>query len=220
MPVVGVIGYTNAGKSTLFNALTEAGVLVENKLFATLDPVTRHIILPNHQEILMTDTVGFIQKLPTKLVAAFRATLEEVIEADMLLEVVDVSHENAIEQSETVNEILDDLHALEKPRITALNKMDMLDDPTEIDSSLYPNAVLISALKNQGLDALLAKVADVWAESMERVEILIPYRKGELVELFHRRGNIEQEDHQADGVYIVGRIPRALRGYFLSYSAV
>jgi GTP-binding protein HflX len=217
MPVIAVVGYTNAGKSTLFNTLTEAGVLAEDKLFATLDPVTRHIDLPNHQEILMTDTVGFIQKLPTKLVAAFRATLEEVIEADMLLEVVDVSHENAIEQSETVNEILDSLHALDKPRITALNKMDLLADPDEIDRSLYPNAVPVSALKDQGLEALLLKVAEVWAESMERVDVLIPYRKGDLVELFHRRGNLDREEHLEDGVHITGRIPRALRGYFLNY---
>ena len=103
IPVVAVVGYTNAGKSTLFNALTEASVVAENKLFATLDPTTRHILLPGNQEALLTDTVGFIQKLPTKLIAAFRATLEEVIDADLLLEVVDISHENAIEQSETVN---------------------------------------------------------------------------------------------------------------------
>ena len=105
IPVVAIVGYTNAGKSTLFNTLTEADVPAENKLFATLDPVTRHIVLPGNQEVLVTDTVGFIQKLPTKLIAAFRATLEEVIDADLLLEVVDTSHENAIEQSETVNEI-------------------------------------------------------------------------------------------------------------------
>src|SRR5205823_9799860 len=129
IPVVAVVGYTNAGKSTLFNALTEAGVLAENKLFATLDPVTRHEVLPGNQEILFTDTVGFIQKLPTKLVAAFRATLEEVVDADLLLEVVDASHENAIEQSETVNDVLRDLGIETKPRVTALNKIDLLDDP-------------------------------------------------------------------------------------------
>jgi len=103
IPVVAVVGYTNTGKSTLFNVLTEADVVAENKLFATLDPVTRHQMLPGNQEVLYTDTVGFIQKLPTRLIAAFRATLEEVIDADLLLEVVDANHENAIEQSETVN---------------------------------------------------------------------------------------------------------------------
>lgn len=218
--VIAVVGYTNAGKSTLFNTLTEAGVLAENKLFATLDPVTRHIVLPNHQEILLTDTVGFIQKLPTKLIAAFRATLEEVIDADMLLEIVDISHENAIEQSETVNDILGELKALDKPRVTALNKIDLLDDPMEIDTTLYPNAVPVSALHNQGLDTLLEKISQVLADNMSQVDLLIPYRKGDLVELFHRRGNIELEEHQSDGVHIIGRIPRTLQGYFLSYSYV
>jgi len=159
IPVVAVVGYTNAGKSTLFNALTEADVLVENKLFATLDPVTRHVTLPGNQEALLTDTVGFIQKLPTKLVAAFRATLEEVIDADLLLEVVDVSHENSIEQSETVNDTLRDLEAAGKPRVSALNKIDLLPDPAALDLTLYPNAVPVSALKHDGLDALLEQVA-------------------------------------------------------------
>src|SRR2546426_5229812 len=163
IPVVAVVGYTNAGKSTLFNALTEAEVVAENKLFATLDPVTRHVVLPGNQEILLTDTVGFIQKLPTKLVAAFHATLEEVIDADLLLEVVDVSHANAIEQNETVNEVLEDLATSNKPRVTALNKIDLLDDPEEIDTSLYPNAVAVSALQKVGLDALLEKIAQVLA---------------------------------------------------------
>ncbi len=217
IPVVAVVGYTNAGKSTLFNALTEADVVVENKLFATLDPVTRHVILPGNQEALFTDTVGFIQKLPTKLIAAFRATLEEVIDADLLLEVVDASHENAIEQSETVNDVLDGLEANDKPRVTALNKIDLLDDPSELDLSLYPNAVPISALKHIGLDALLEQIAHVLADSMETVCITIPYNKGDLVELFHRRGYVEQEEHRAEGTYLQGRIPRALHGYYAPF---
>jgi GTP-binding protein HflX len=218
IPVVAVVGYTNAGKSTLFNALTEADVLAENKLFATLDPITRHVVLPGNQEILMTDTVGFIQKLPTKLVAAFRATLEEVRDADLLLEVVDVKHENAIEQSETVNDVLGELNAEEKPRVTALNKIDLLERPEEIDVTLYPNAVPVSALKEQGLDALCEKLAQVLAENMVTVQVVIPFARGELVELFHRRGYVEREEHRSEGTFLAGRIARTLRGYYAPYS--
>jgi len=217
IPVVAVVGYTNAGKSTMFNALTEAEVVTEDKLFATLDPTTRHVLLPGNQEALLTDTVGFIQKLPTKLIAAFRATLEEVNDADMLLEVVDVSHENAIEQSETVSDILHELEADDKPRVTALNKIDLLEEPSEVDTSLYPNAVPVSALQKVGLDALREKIAEVLAASMEAVRVLIPFDKSELVELFHRRGHVDQEEHQAEGTLLVGRIPRSLRGYYKPY---
>jgi GTP-binding protein HflX len=217
IPVVAVVGYTNAGKSTLFNALTEASVVAENKLFATLDPTTRHILLPGNQEALLTDTVGFIQKLPTHLVAAFRATLEEVTDADILLEVVDVSHENAIEQSETVREILDELHASEKPRLTALNKIDLLDDVRELDTTLYPNAVPVSALKGIGLENLREKIARVLAESMQTVQVLIPYSKTELVELFHRRGRVAREEHTPEGTLLTGRLPRVLSGYYSPY---
>ena len=214
IPVIAVVGYTNAGKSTLFNALTEAEVLAENKLFATLDPTTRHIILPGNQEALLTDTVGFIQKLPTRLIAAFRATLEEVIDADLLLEVVDISHENAIEQSETVNEVLRELEADKKPRVTALNKVDLLDDPSDADTSLYPHAVAVSALQKVGFDSLLNMIAEVLAATMEAVQVIIPYDKSELVELFHRRGRVELEEHRPDGTFIAGRIPRSLLNYF------
>ena len=121
-------------------------MLTENKLFATLDATTRHITLPTHQEVLLTDTVGFIQKLPTTLVAAFRSTLEEVVEADVLLEVVDSTHENAIEQSATVDEVLGELGAGDKPRVTALNKTDLLPDAEVLDLSLFENAVPVSAV--------------------------------------------------------------------------
>ncbi|WP_376797222.1 GTPase HflX [Thermogemmatispora sp.] len=217
MPVVAVVGYTNAGKSTLFNALSQAEVLVENKLFATLDPTTRRVVLPGNQEILLTDTVGFIQRLPTRLIAAFRATLEEVVDADVLLEVVDVSHENAIEQSETVNEVLRELEAHEKPRVTALNKVDLLPDPDRLDPSLYTNAVPVSALRGWGLEALREKLAQVVAEQMVPVQALVPYARGDLVELFHRRGRVELEEHRAEGTLLAGRLPPALAGYYEPY---
>lgn len=220
IPVVAVVGYTNAGKSTLFNALTEAGVLAENKLFATLDPITRHILLPGNQEVLVTDTVGFIQKLPTRLIAAFRATLEEVIEADLLLQVVDISHPNAIEQSETVNDVLQELAASDKPRVTALNKVDLLADPSAIDTSLYPHAIPVSALRQEGLETLLQEVAQVLAHSMDQVQVVIPFHRGELVELFHRRGRVDLERHEDNGTFIAGRIPRSLRGYYAPYAYV
>lgn len=217
IPVVAVVGYTNAGKSTLFNALTEAGVLAEDKLFATLDPVTRRLSLPNNQEALLSDTVGFIQKLPTQLIAAFRATLEEVIEADLLLEVVDISHENAFEQSETVHDILEELGASEKLRVTALNKIDLLTDPDALDVSLYSHAVPISAAEGKGLEELCAKVAAVLADTMEQLTVLLPFSRGDLVELFHRRGLIAHEEHEDEGTRLIGRLPRSLAGYYSPY---
>ncbi len=217
MPTVAIVGYTNAGKSTLFNALAQADVLVENKLFATLDPTIRHLVLPSHQEILLSDTVGFIQKLPTDLVAAFRATLEEASEADVLIEVVDISHENAIEQSQTVNDILGELGANEKPRVTALNKIDLLEDEMQLDLSLFPNAVPVSARQGRGLDALLHKVGEVVAAEMKPLRVQIPYEASQMVELFHRRGRVRHERHTDEGTIIEGSLPQALRPLFEPY---
>ncbi|MFI5271903.1 MAG: GTPase HflX [Ktedonobacterales bacterium] len=217
IPVVAIVGYTNAGKSTLFNTLTAAGVIAENKLFATLDPTTRHVTLPTHQEVLMTDTVGFIQKLPTGLVAAFRATLEEVVEADILLEVVDVTHENAIEQSETVNAVLAELGAAGKPRVTALNKIDLLRDSATVDTSLWPNAVPVSALTGEGIPALLLRVGEVITTQMVPVRLLVPFERGDLVEIFHRRGHVAEERQLAEGTLLAGALPPALLGMFEAY---
>ena len=172
IPVVSIVGYTNSGKSTLMNALSNAGVFVENAPFATLDPTTRRIILPNRQEILLSDTVGFIQKLPTMLVAAFRATLEELDEADLLLHIVDITHRNAAEQSSTVQHILQELKLDNKPMIEVLNKLDLavpgeneMGDFISQNPAAGKDSVLISAAKRWGLKALLQKVASVLAES-------------------------------------------------------
>ena len=166
IPIVSIVGYTNSGKSTLMNALSNASVLVEDKLFATLDPTTRKITLPNRQDILLTDTVGFIQKLPTMLVAAFRATLEELDEADILLHVIDITHKNAAEQSATVEQILQELKLDNKPRIEVLNKLDLaVPDEKEMgnfiseNSDGEKNSVMISAVKKWGLQALLENIA-------------------------------------------------------------
>jgi GTP-binding protein HflX len=167
IPVVALVGYTNAGKSTVLNALSQADVLVEDKLFSTLDPVTRRLALPNSQQFLLTDTVGFIHKLPPTIVAAFRATLEELAEADLLLHVVDITHHDAAEQFQTVEEILADLNLTSKPQITVLNKIDVVGnqeemndlDQTALAKPPDDTTVVISALKGWGLDKLLAKIA-------------------------------------------------------------
>jgi GTP-binding protein HflX len=172
IPVVALVGYTNAGKSTLLNALSQADVPVEDKLFSTLDPVTRRLVLPGGQQFLLTDTVGFIHKLPPSIVAAFRATLEELTEADLLLHIVDITHHDAAEQFQTVEEILADLNLTNKPQITILNKMDLAGNQEEISALAQAalvkppddNTVVISALKGWGLDKVLAKIATFLAK--------------------------------------------------------
>ena len=209
LPVVALVGYTNAGKSTLLNALADAGVLVADKLFATLDPVTRRISLPGGREILVTDTVGFIQKLPPTVVAAFRATLEEVQEADVLLHVVDITHPHVLAQAKAVGEVLEELGVTDKPIVVALNKIDLLDDPAEARkvAKAFPNSVAISAAKKIGLDDLLERLKSTLEAQMVKVEVMVPYSDGELVSLFHQRGVVEKEEHTGTGTVIKGLLP-------------
>ncbi len=212
IPVVALVGYTNAGKSTLLNALSGANVYAANQLFATLDPTTRRVALPGGREVLFTDTVGFIQKLPTALVAAFRATLEEIAEADLLLHVVDITHDNAQQQAATVLQVLKEINATGQPILTALNKVDQLPDPETVPGLLadLPDAVAISALTGQGLDVLTARIDEILTEELVDVEVLIPYRRGDLLGLFHQRGVIEREAHVETGTRVNGKLPASL----------
>ncbi|MCD6289903.1 MAG: GTPase HflX [Anaerolineae bacterium] len=209
LPVVAIVGYTNAGKSTLLNALSGANVVAADQLFATLDPTTRKVELPGGRQILFTDTVGFIQKLPTQLVAAFRATLEEVTEADVLLHIVDITHKLALEQAATVGEVLRSLGTADKPTVIALNKIDLVPDPEVVADALriFPEAVTISALKGRGLDDLLARVEEVLQGSMVPVRVLLPYSEAELLHQLHERGSVEWEKHTKEGTVVEGRVP-------------
>jgi len=214
-----IVGYTNAGKSTLLNALTGAGVRAEQKLFATLDPTTRKLELPAGRGLLLTDTVGFIQKLPTDLVAAFKATLEEVQEADLLLHVLDATRFNGRDQMEAVHETLQDLGALEKPKLLALNKVDQLT-PAAVDLLLaedwspYRAVVPISALRKIGLDALGRAVAETLPGEMVTIEVLLPYTENARQAEFHAHGNVDSVDYRGDGVLMRGAIPRRLLSRF------
>jgi GTPase len=219
IPVVAIVGYTNAGKSTLLNALSGAGVLVQDKLFATLDPTTRRVTLPGGKLALFTDTVGFIQKLPTQLVAAFRATLEEIAEADVLLHIVDITHPNAAEQARAVEDTLAELEVQDLPVIVALNKIDRLPDPAEARRAAAesPHTVAISAAKGDGLDDLLARVSQLLYESLVPVQVRLPYRMGDLIALFHNQGAVEMEQHEEKGVLLSGRLPGRLVAMFRPY---
>lgn len=223
-PVIAVVGYTNAGKSTFLNAISNAGVTAQDQLFATLDPTTRRVELPSGHVALFTDTVGFIQKLPTALVASFRATLEEINEADLLVHVVDISHPNADEQVAAVEEVLEELGAGEKPVVTALNKADLLnrDDP-EVQSWLaqvmqsYPTPVLMSALRGEGVNDLLETVAGRLRREMLPVRLLIPYAHGELVSRFHEFGHVDSQEYTENGTRMTGRLPAQIAGQYRRY---
>jgi len=221
IPVIALVGYTNAGKSTLLNALSGADIYVADQLFATLDPTTRRLTLPGGREVLITDTVGFIQKLPTTLVAAFRATLEEITEADLLLHVVDITHDNVELQAAAVMQVLEDLHATEQPIVVALNKVDRLANPAEISAQLadLSNSVAISALTGWGLPELLARIEEILTEELVGVQVLLPYQRGDLLGLFHQRGVISRESHVPEGTRVTGKLPANLLPRYRPYLA-
>lgn len=219
-PVVSLVGYTNAGKSTLINRLSGSSVYVADQLFATLDPTTRRVTLPDGAEVLLTDTVGFIQKLPHQLVAAFRATLEEIAEASLLLHVVDVSHHNALEQIRVVERTLvEELNIVDIPVVMVFNKIDLLAGKADSralaePTGRYPEAVEISALKGTGADNLLARISHGLEGHLQRVVVRIPYDQAEYVARFHEQAKVDSERHTDSYTELSGLLdPRYLFVY-------
>jgi GTP-binding protein HflX len=213
VPVVALVGYTNAGKSTLLNALADADAFVADMPFATLDPTSRRISLESHRQVVLTDTVGFINKLPHDLIDAFRATLEEVLRADLLLEVVDASDPDFIAQQETVRTVLDELGAGDKPRILVFNKLDRLNGAV---ASAGPqpsddDVAYVSALSGEGLDTLRERVATALRGRLVAVDAVVPYQRAELLSRARAAGEVT-ERYTDDGVRIVGRLPESLAG--------
>lgn len=212
VPGVAVVGYTNAGKSSLLNRLTGAGVLVENALFATLDPTVRRTQTPDGRTYTLTDTVGFVRALPTQLVEAFRSTLEEVAEADVLLHVVDASHPDPEGQVATVRGVVREIEGAGRiPELLVLNKVDVAD-PEVVDRVLLrePSAVVVSARTGAGLDLLVERIAEALPRPRETVEVVVPYARGDLVSRVHVEGEIEREEHTADGTALRARVEPAL----------
>ncbi|KAI3864711.1 hypothetical protein MKW92_011629 [Papaver armeniacum] len=209
VPVVSLVGYTNAGKSTLLNHLTGANVLAEDQLFATLDPTTRRVQMKNGKEFLLTDTVGFIQKLPTTLVAAFRATLEEISESSLLVHVVDISHPLAQQQIDAVDKVLSELDVSSIPKLIVWNKVDKVSDPCnlKIEAEAREDVICVSALSGDGLQDFCDAVQSKLKDSMVWVEALIPFDKGELLNTIHRVGMVEETEYTEDGTLIRAHVP-------------
>ncbi|RJQ40134.1 MAG: GTPase HflX [Anaerolineaceae bacterium] len=219
IPLVALVGYTNAGKSTLLNHLTKADVYVANKLFATLDPTTRKLWLADGKQILITDTVGFIQKLPHQLVAAFRATLEDIVDADLLLHVVDISNPDASAQWQAVIQTLVEIHADDIPMLTVLNKIDKGIDDSDLNRNFpqFQNAVRISAKNGQGMDELQDRLNEFLYDTMIEISVKIPYQQMNLVNLFHQSGVVLKATHEVDHTLIEGKIPTRLYRLFTPY---
>ncbi len=213
-PVGALVGYTNAGKSTLLNVLTQANVLAEDKLFATLDPTTRAVRVPGNQAVLLTDTVGFLRKLPPHLVEAFHATLEEVIEADFLVHVVDVSHPKVEDQIRAVEEVLSELGAARKPRITALNKIDLVQNREYVRrmTRRFPSSAAISAKRRIGLNDLLEEMAGILRDRRVRVSLRIPASDGAALARVHDAGQVLTEDYDGATAAVEALLPRAALG--------
>jgi len=210
VPTAAIVGYTNAGKSSLLNALTGAHVLAEDKLFATLDPTTRQLQLRGNQKLLVTDTVGFIRRLPHRLVEAFKATLEEAIVADFLIHVLDVTAPNLEAHHATTLGVLDELAAGDKRRLTVFNKIDAAT-PAQLRHArrLAPDALFVSARTGEGLDALQDRCIELIADAFGSIELVVPHARYDVIAKLHAIGHVQTEEQHDDGVRIRGRFPPA-----------
>lgn len=215
-----IVGYTNAGKSTLLNTLTGAGVLAEDKLFATLDPTTRRLQLPTNQNVLITDTVGFIRKLPHSLVEAFKATLEEVVQADLLMHIVDVSHPQAEQQIKAVDAVLREIGADGKATLMIFNKIDQLNGDREVLPRYlerHPNGVPISAATGEGIPALLSELGSQLRPIRDFLELSIPHDRADVIARLHESGQVVERDYDGETARFKARIPPHLREEFAPF---
>ena len=210
--VAAIVGYTNAGKSTLLNTMTQAGVLEENQLFATLDPTTRALDLPGKQQILLTDTVGFIRKLPHHLIDAFKSTLEEAKYADLILHVVDASNPQMDEQMYVVYETLQRLEAMDKPVVTAFNKMDRIGESLTVRDFKADRIVQVSAKTGEGLEALLQAIEEILREQKIYIERVYSYQESGKIQLIRKYGELLEEEYKEDGIHVSAYVPKELDG--------
>ncbi len=213
LPTASIVGYTNAGKSSLLNKLTGSTVLAEDKLFATLDPTTRQLVLPGNQKLLLTDTVGFIRRLPHGLVDAFKATLEEVLVADFLIHVVDITSPHFEKHRETTLSVLAELGAGDRPVVNVFNKVD-LADAIEVRAAKHavPDALFVSARTGAGIDALKDRCRAMVAHGLGTVQLLVPHDRYDIVAKLHALGHVQEQEHREDGVLITGRFPPSQGG--------
>ncbi len=212
IPLVAIVGYTNAGKSTLMNALTHAGLFVEDKLFATLDPTVRRFRLPSGREILLADTVGFIRRLPHQLVAAFKATFEEISHADLLLELIDVSDPDAEQQSKVVENVLREMSLNHKPRIVVLNKSDI-----PIRTYIDPEGILVSALKGNGLEELVDKIEATLKRGFNRIKLYLPYKRGDILSTIYRFGYVHDVRHLQNYMTVDCELPAKYENKYIQF---
>lgn len=220
VPQAAIVGYTNAGKSTLLNTLTGSDVLAEDKLFATLDPTTRKVQLPDGQQLLLTDTVGFIRQLPTRLIEAFKATLEEAMVADFLVHVLDASQERVFEQYQTTMSVLEDLGAHEKRMLVVLNKIDLITDPVRRQwlKSKFDDPVLISLKSGDGLDELRQRLSVMMLDRIVRLHLRLPMSEFGLMTIIHKQGKILHQEYEGNDVLVDAVLPKRYEAQFSKFA--